>query len=68
MDITECDFIVLAPTFCAFLARYLELLETGVYAYDAETYGSVVPQSLDVLHSGAIRQRDFYRYLFLMEA
>lgn len=64
MDITECDFIVLAPTFRAFLARYLELLETGVYVYDAETYDRVVPQNLDALHSGAIRQDEFYRRLF----
>ncbi len=64
MDITECDFIVLAPTFRAFLARYAELLETGVYFYEAETYEQVIPQDLEALHSGAVRQSDFYRSLF----
>ena len=68
MDIIEYDFIVLALTFHAFLARYLKLLETGVYIYyDAETYGSVVPQDLGALYSGAIRQDDFYRWLFPLE-
>lgn len=65
MDITECEFIVLAPTFHAFLARYLELLETGVYFSEAETYGCVIPQNLDALHNGAIRQDEFYRRMFL---
>ncbi len=64
MDITECDFIVLAPTFHAFLTRYLELLETGVFFYEAETYGYVIPQNLDALHSGAIHSDEFYRRLF----
>ncbi len=64
MDITECEFIVLAPTFRAFLTRYLELLETGVYFYEAETYGHVIPQNLEALHTGAVRQDDFYRWLF----
>lgn len=64
MDITECEFIVLALTFRAFLTRYLELLETGVYFYEAETYGQVIPQNLDALHSGAIHLVEFYRRLF----
>ncbi|MBN2369138.1 MAG: hypothetical protein JXO72_01480, partial [Vicinamibacteria bacterium] len=64
MDITECEFIVLATNFHAFLSRYLELLETGVYFYEAETYGYVIPQNLDALHSGAIRSDAFYRRLF----
>lgn len=68
MDITECEFIVLAPTFRAFLTRYLELLETGSYFYDAETYGYVIPQNLDALHSGAVRLDDFYRRLFPLTA
>ncbi len=64
MDITECEFIALAPTFHVFLARYLELLETGVFFYEAETYGQVIPQNLDALHSGAIHIVEFYRRLF----
>lgn len=64
MDITECDFIVLAPTFHAFLTRYLELLETDVYFYEPETYGYVIPQNLEALHSGAVWQDDFYRRMF----
>ncbi len=64
LDITECEFIVLAPSFHAFLTRYLELLETGVYFYEAETYGQVIPQNLDALHSGAIHLVEFYRRLF----
>jgi cell wall assembly regulator SMI1 len=63
-NVTECEFIVLAPTFHAFLARYLELLETGVYVYEAEAYGYVIPQNLDALHSGAVRQDAFCRRLF----
>ena len=59
-----CDFIVLAPHFRAFLARYVELLETGVYFYEAETYEQVIPQNLEALHDGAVRQDEFYRRLF----
>lgn len=66
-SITECDFIVLGSSFRAFLARYAELLETGVYYYDAETYAQVIPQNLAALHSGAVRQADFYRRLFPLE-
>jgi len=51
-------------TFRAFLARYAELLETGVYFYEAETYEQVIPQNLGALHTGAVRQDDFYRRLF----
>ena len=64
MDITECEFIVLAPTFHAFLSRYLDLLETGIFFYEAETYEQVIPQNLDALHSGAIHSDEFYRQLF----
>jgi cell wall assembly regulator SMI1 len=64
MDLTECDFIVLAPHFRAFLSRYVELLETGIYVYDAETYHQVIPQNLEALHTGAVRMTDFYRDLF----
>lgn len=67
-NINECEFIVLAPTFHAFLARYLELLETGVFFYEAETYGYVIPQNLDALHSGAIHSDEFYRRLFPLTA
>lgn len=68
MDITECEFIVLASTFHAFLARYLELLETGVFFYEADIYGYVIPQNLDALHSGAIHIVEFYRQLFPLPA
>jgi len=68
MDITECDFIVLAPNFRAFLVRYIELLESGVYFYDAETYQQVIPQNLEALHSGAVRQDAFYRRLFPLKS
>ena len=64
MDITECDFIVLSLHFRAFLARYTELLETGVYFYEAKTYEQVIPQNLEALHTGAVQQSDFYRRLF----
>lgn len=69
MLITECEFIVLAPTFRAFLTRYLELLETGVFfcrveKKPGEGYGYVIPQNLEALHSGAIHMDEFYRRLF----
>lgn len=64
MDTTECDFTVLAPHFRAFLARYAELLETGVYFYEAEIYEQVIPQDLEALHTGALHQDDFYRKMF----
>jgi hypothetical protein len=67
-NVTECDFIVLAPTFHAFLARYLEFLGTGICFYEAETYGYVIPQNLEALHTGAVRQDDFYRRLFPLTA
>ncbi len=66
-NITECDFLVLGSNFRAFLARYVELLESGVYYYDADTYAQVIPQNLAALHSGAVRQADFYRRLFPLE-
>lgn len=63
MDITECEFIVLAPSFHAFLKRYLDLLETGVYYYNA-AYEHIIPQNLEALHTGAVCQDDFYRQMF----
>jgi len=69
MDITECEFIVPAPSFHAFLMRYLELLQTGVFSCKVgeepgQGYGYVIPQNLDALHSGAIHADEFYRRLF----
>jgi len=41
-----------------------DLLETGVYFYEAETCEQVIPQNLEALHTGAVQQSDFYRRLF----
>lgn len=66
-NITECDFIVLAPNFRTFLTRYAELLATGAFFYEAETYDAVIPQNLEALHNGVVRSDNFYRQLFPLD-